>query len=311
MKTVHLLSGFWLMSLLFTSCYVETVTDETIIIEEPVVTLNDILSSYELWYVDIEQTTGQGEVSFLQRAFTVSFRNGTVHANNNLVGIGEQGNGFGIPIGTYDTFGDELEIIHDLDGFMSLHIDQVSSNLLRFYDTITNTSYVLLGYQRDTFDYDYVFYENMHYFLQEYEVWEKIHTSDYGDVNLFDDEHYIQFLPFGRGDNFRSSVDVSGTSPQDIFWDYEGHYEINDVAGNPYIKTLSLFYDPMGDELFEVDIINDQVIELFHVASGTDYQFTGRGYIQYKTEGIENGPKLKKRMKKAEFKELTAKDVSA
>jgi len=51
------------------------------------------LQSYDLWYVDINETRGNGEVPFLQRAFTLSFINGALYANNNIVGIGKTGDG--------------------------------------------------------------------------------------------------------------------------------------------------------------------------------------------------------------------------
>ena len=91
MKTLKLLLGFALSATLFTSCY----TDEVVILDNnPGVSLNQLLNSYELWYVDINQTQGYGETPFLQIAFTLSFRNGTLFANNNLVDFGVQGNGF-------------------------------------------------------------------------------------------------------------------------------------------------------------------------------------------------------------------------
>ena len=36
-----------------------------------------------------------------------------------------------------------------------------------------------------------------------------------------------------------------------------------------------------ADELFELNVLTDQLIELYHPSSGTFYEFTGRGYIQY------------------------------
>ncbi len=72
MKTLKLLLGFVFVSTLFTSCYVE----ETHYIDEPSISLNQLLNSYDLWYVDINETQGYGETPFLQIAFTVSFRNG-------------------------------------------------------------------------------------------------------------------------------------------------------------------------------------------------------------------------------------------
>ena len=100
MKTVKLLLSFALATTLFTSCYVET----NIVDDEPTISINQLLSSYELWYVDINSTSGYGDTPFLQKAFTISFRNGVMYANNNLVGIGNQGNGFGISVGYYDAY---------------------------------------------------------------------------------------------------------------------------------------------------------------------------------------------------------------
>jgi hypothetical protein len=43
--------------------------------------------------------------------------------------------------------------------------------------TDINTTYYLIGYQRSNFDYDRLFYDNIHYFLQEYKAWEKVYTN--------------------------------------------------------------------------------------------------------------------------------------
>ena len=51
-----------------------------------------------------------------------------------------------------------------------------------------------------SFDYDFVFYDNIHYFLQEYEAWEKTFTSElWVLLNEFDNENYLQFLAGGNG----------------------------------------------------------------------------------------------------------------
>ena len=100
MKRIKILLGLALVTTIFTSCVVDVVHDDYGYIDNtPAITLNQLLGSYELWYVDINQTTGYGETPFLQIAFTMSFRNGTIYANNNLVGIGSQGSGFGISVG--------------------------------------------------------------------------------------------------------------------------------------------------------------------------------------------------------------------
>ena len=198
MKTLKLLLGFALTATLFTSCYTEVNVDNYT--EEPTISINQLLNSYELWYVDVNETVGYGTTPFLQMAFTISFRNGTLYANNNLVGIGSTGNGFGIAVGDYDAYNMILDVNHDIDGFETFDVYQINNNTIELYNPNNDTSYFLKGYQRSTFDYDYVFYDNIHYFLQEYEAWEKTYTSDYGAVNEFDNENYLQFLAGGNDD---------------------------------------------------------------------------------------------------------------
>lgn len=282
MKTIKLLSGFALIALLFTSCYTEVIVDDYAYdnYQEPI-TVNQLLNSYELWYVDINETIGYGETPFLQMAFTVSFRNGSLFANNNLVSIGSQGNGYGIQIGYYNAYDMILDIDHDIDGYDSFDVYQIDHNTIELYNPFNDTSYFLHGYQRSNFDYDYVFYDNIQYFLQEYEAWEKTYTSNFGALNEFDNENFLQFLSGGNDNNFRSSQDPEGTNPNNIYWDYSGLYGVNDVNGNMYLKTLTLDYDYFDNEFFELSIVNDQRVELYHPNSGTVYEFTGRGYIQY------------------------------
>lgn len=282
MKTIKLLSGFALIALLFTSCYTEVVVDDYAYdnYQEPI-TVNQLLNSYELWYVDINETIGYGETPFLQMAFTVSFRNGNLYANNNLVGIGSQGNGYGIQIGYYNAYDMILDIDHDIDGYDSFDVYQIDYNTIELYNPFNDTSYFLHGYQRANFDYDYVFYDNIQYFLQEYEAWEKTYTSNFGALNEFDNENFLQFLSGGNDNNFRSSQDPEGTNPNNLYWDYSGLYGVGNVSGNMYLKTLTLDYDYFDNEFFELSIINDQRVELYHPSSGTVYEFTGRGYIQY------------------------------
>ena len=105
--------------------------------------LEQLVTSHDLWYVDFNRTTGNGDVPFLSKAFTISFQNGRLYANNNLVGIGSIGNGLGLQIGFYDTFNGVLEIDHNQDGFIDLVVDQLSRDEIRIRDTFTNTSYYL------------------------------------------------------------------------------------------------------------------------------------------------------------------------
>lgn len=295
MKALKLFFGFALVSTLFTSCYTEVIVEDNID-PVPTITLGELLASHELWYVDINRSNASGQIPFMQLAFTLSFRSGTLYANNNLVGIGEQGYGFGIDIGYFDTFADELDISHDIDGFHRFEVTQLNNDEIELYFRPANLRYILVGYQRSNFDYDLLFYDNIHYFVQEYVAWEKVYTSPYGEPNPFDYENFMQFLPGGGDGNFLSSQDSNGTNINNIYWDYSGIYNVDDVQGNGYRKYLTLDYDYLGNEFFELSVINDNTIELYHNPSGTVYRFRGRGYIT-----IKNNERGKLRLSKAEI----------
>lgn len=285
-----LLFGIVLIGTLMSSCYTEVIVEEEFI-EDSAFNTDLVLQSYDLWYVDINQTRGNGEVPFLQRAFTISFDDDVVYANNNIVGIGKTGNGLGIDIGYYSTLRGAVEIDHDVDGPWLLEVFAVNGNAIELYDGRSNTSYFLRGYQRNNFDYDLVFYDNINYFIQEYDAWEKVFTSEEGAINDFDNENFLQFLP----GFFRSSIDAVGTPISNLQWDFEGDYQVYDVENDETLKTLTLAYDFMGNDYFELYVINDSTIELYHPDSETIYEFRGRGYQQYLKSG--KGSEAKKRTK--------------
>lgn len=284
MKSLKLLFGIVLLGTLTGSCYSDVILEEEYI-DAPVFNVAQVLQSHELWYVDINATRGNGEVPFLQRAFTLTFDRGILYANNNIAGIGKTGNGFGIDVGNFNTFPGTVEIRHDVDGLWLLDVYVVNSSTLELYDSRSDTSYYLKGFQRNNFDYDLVFYDNINYFLQEYDVWEKVYTSQQGAVNEFDKENFLQFLSGTQGNLFRSSVDKNGTPRTSLVWDFEGDYRVYDVANDQTLKTLTLDYDFMGNDYFELYVINDSTIELYHPDSGTVYEFKGRGFIQYLKSG--------------------------
>lgn len=292
MKAIKLLAVVFLTITIFSSCIVNIDDDN---FYDDGISLEQLLTSYDLWYVDFNRTTGSGDVAFLSKAFTVSFQNGVLLANNNLVGFYEDGvgNGYGIQIGYYDTYNGVLEIDHNLDGFIDLEVIQVSRDEIKLRDSFTNTSYYLIGYQKHNFDYDLVFYDNIEYFLQEYVAWEKSFTSDDGTPNEFDYENFLQFTP-EYSNTFRSSEDEFGTNIENIYWDYEGGYEVYDVEGYDNLKILTLDYDYSSNEEFELSVINDGEIELYHVESGTTYLFEGRYNIQFKNTK-EKGGKIEER----------------
>ena len=289
MKT-KLQLGMLGIGILMTSCYTDLIVED-VYIEEPPYNTAKVLQSYDLWYVDINATKGNGEVAFLQQAFTLSFNNSVMYANNNIVGIGKTGNGYGIPVGNYGILLGAVEIDHDVDGLWQLEVYEVNNNTIELYDAKSDTSYFLNGYQKNSFDYDFVFYDNINYFIQEYDVWEKTYTSKEGVLNDFDEENFLQFLPTF----FRSSVDKPGTNIANLQWDFEGDYQVYDVENDEMLKTLTLAYAGMGNDYFELYVINDSTIELYHPNSKTVYEFRGKGYQQYLKSGKSS--KVKKRTK--------------
>lgn len=296
MKTIKIIFASALTAILLTSCTAEIYTDDGII--EEGLSLNELLNSYDLWYVDINETQGNGEVPFLQIAFTLSFNRGDVLANNNLAGFGSKGNGYGIRVGFYDSYNRILEIDHDLDGIWEMEVIQHGSNEIELYHRPSNTSYFLYGYMKYNFDYDAVFYDNIQYFLQEYDAWEKVYTSSYGAINEFDEENFLRFTANASVQEFQSSIDKQGTGIHNIYWDYRGEYDIYNVTGDRYLKTLTLDYDFLNNDYFELTVIDDRTIALFHPSSETVYQFEGRGFIQYiKGDNLKTGITGRKRFK--------------
>ncbi len=277
MRTIKLLLGILMTSLLFTSCVVH---DDYIVEQPQSISLETLITDYDLWYVDYNSTTGTSDVPFVSKAFTLSFINGRLYANNNLVNIGVTGNGYGIQVGTYDTFNGVLEINHDIDGLYDFDVIQVSGDLIKLKDRYANVTYYLEGYNRNTFDYDKIFYENIEYFLQEYTGWEKTYVSAAGSINQFDNENYLAFTPENIT-TFYSSIDDFGINIDFVNWDYVGAYEIFDVAGHEDLKILTLSYDTGDNEDFELSVIDDGTIELYHVNSNTTYEFSGKIFIQY------------------------------
>ena len=217
---------------------------------------------------------------YVSKAFTLSFLNGTLYANNNIADIGITGTGLGIDVGTYYTDGDLLKTNHDLDGRNDFEVIQISSNEIRLYNYRQNVNYYLIGYQTHEFDYDKLFYENIEYFLQEYIAWKQVGRSIIGAANGFDNEIFLQFTPENIT-TFYSSADPRNTNIDTINWDFVGSYEVFDVVGYEDLKILTLNYDGGDIEEFELSVINDQKISLYHIASETTYDFSGRGFVQY------------------------------
>jgi len=272
MKSVQLL-----FTLLITGAFLSSCTIENDLYE---ISLEEVVSKYDLWYIDYHKTTGTGNVPFLSKAFTVSFLNGTLYANNNIVDIGISGNGLGIRVGNYNTYNGFLETNHILDGGYDFEVYQTSVNEIQIKDSYNNVIYYLVGYQRNNFDYDKLFYENIEYFLEEYIAWEKTSTSISGVVNAFDDEMFLQFTP-ENNTTFYSSVDPFGTTIDTIDWDFIGGYQIYDIENYENLKVLTLNYDNGDYEEFELSVINDNKIRLYHIGSKTTYEFNGRGFIRY------------------------------
>ena len=90
MKSIKLLITIIITGTLLSSC--SRVDDNYDI------SLEQVVTDYNLWYVDYHRTTGSWDIPYVSRAFTLSFVNGILYANNNIVDIGRTGNGFGIDV---------------------------------------------------------------------------------------------------------------------------------------------------------------------------------------------------------------------
>lgn len=275
MKSLKLLFTIIITIALFSSC--NTYRDS--FIDEQEISVAQVVSDYDLWYVDYHRTRGNGDIPYVSKAFTLSFLNGILYANNNIADIGRTGNGLGIDVGTYNTFNGLLETNHDLDGANDFEVTVLSNNEIRLYNYRNNVNYYLIGYQTNEFDYDKLFYENIEYFLQEYIAWEKT-IAIAGTPNAFDDENYLAFTPEDIT-TFYSSQDNSGTNIDNLDWSFIGGYEVYDVTGYEDLKILTLNYDGGDIEEFELTVINDSKISLYHINSETTYDFSGRDFIQY------------------------------
>lgn len=291
MKAIKLFFGLLIVGLLSTSCYIDTDdyhNDNPISIEE-------VITNYDIWYVDFNRTTGYGDVPFISKAFTLTFQNGRMYANNNIVGLGMD-NIYGVQTGTYNTYNELLKLHHSEDGNYSFEVIVDNLNSIRLYNSYEDVTYYLEGYDSTTFDFDQVFYDNIEYFLQEYEVWAKYFTSLEGNLNDFDYENFLAFTPENIT-TFYSSQDDEGTPLDDLIWDFEGYYEVFNINGVNNLKELKLTYDGGFIEEFEMKILDDATIQLYHYDSGTTYEFEGIGYIQYKNGSESSTIEGRKRFK--------------
>lgn len=280
MKTLKLLCTLFLF-VSITSCIV--VNDDAVI--NDFVPLEEIISEYDLWYIDYN--SGTTDIPYLSNAFTVSFFNGNIYANNNIVNIGKTGNGLGIIIGNYNTYADGvLETRHNFDGAYGFSVTKLSPNEIRLRDLQSDASYTLTGYYINSFDYHRVFYDNIEFFLQEYQAWEKVDAED-GTITTFDNENFLQFTPENLT-TFYSSNDLFGTNIGSIQWDYVGNYEIEDFIDYDHLKFLTLYYQGGDTEEFELSVINDKTISLFNINTNRTYVFSGRNFIQYLKEDKKN-----------------------
>lgn len=285
MKKVFYILFIILLLLSFSACRWEYRDDNY---DTSQTSLNGLLEKYDLWYVDIDQTAGTGNIPFISRAFTISFMpSGAVYANNNMVGLGETGNGFGINTGVYHT--DErngiLYIDDDVFGSADFVVKQLSENRISLNNRYENVTYFLEGYQQNEFDYDRLFYENIVYFLQEYESWTRNFSDILDHSAPFVSENHLKFYVSGNENVFESSESLPATPLSYIDWDYTGYYEVTNTYSQSR-KELILNYDiDNSNETFILKVISDDEIELHNIYSDNIYRFHGRGYIQFKPAG--------------------------
>ncbi len=116
----------------------------------------------------------------------------------------------------------------------------------------------------------------------------------YWYLNPFDEENYLQFTP-ENNTTFYSSKDDFGTDIDVLDWSFVGGYEVFDVQDYEDLKILTLNYDNGDNEEFELSVINDSKISLYHISSETTYEFRGRGFIQY-LKGSKSKPNVRNKV---------------
>lgn len=236
--------------------------------EDYQMTLDEKLHQYDLWFINKQESQGV-LIPFFEKSFTVSFSRGILYANINLVGIGNRANGIGFSSGYY-TADDIFLRIHYKDQSYSFEVQQVGNNRIVLHDQFSNAKYVLEGYQRNNFDYNRVFRENLRLFLQEYEAWEKIDQRG-GNPNPFDGENYLRFIPEGGDRFFFASQSPKGLMLPSIYWNYKDNYSVEN-------QILTLIFEGTAQR-FQIHLIDDATLELTHLNSGTIYVFRGVGNI--------------------------------
>jgi hypothetical protein len=282
-KSLYILS-FLLLTLSFSSC---TIEEHYETYDNPQ-SLNQTLQSYDLWYVDIDRTTGTGDIPFMSRAFTISFMyNGTVFANNNIVGIGVTGNGYGINVGSYQSFDYDgiVEIAHAIDGVVAFEVRQLSNNEIELFNRAENVKYLLVGYQKNHFDYDKLFYENISYFLQEFEAWSKVYEDLSQPGAVFAGENHLAFYVDGNTNTFQTSEMAPNTPDASIQWDYTGNYDVYNSSVEDVKELVLRYYIDNSQEDFDLVILNDHRIRLINFNTNNLYEFEGQNYIQYMRPG--------------------------
>ncbi len=247
--------------------------------------LKSLVQSYDLWYVDFDRTEGTGNIDFMSKAFTMSFTpDFEVYANNNIVGLGITGNGYGIGIGIYSTdeYNGILRIVDDLSGAYNFEVTQTGYNEISLYNRVENVRYYLVGYMMYQFDFDKLFYDNITYYLQEYEAWRKYNDDLLDNTQPFVHENFLTFFVQGNTNVFLSSESLPSTPIAQIYWDYTGTYSVSNTIRNQD-KQLYLYYDVNNSqEVFLMTIIDDAHIRLQNLDTDNIYYFEGINFIQYK-----------------------------
>ncbi|MGB2272783.1 MAG: hypothetical protein ACPH2K_00285 [Flavicella sp.] len=283
MKKIVLYIFLTFQFVLLSSC--EQIYFEDIYDREPVVVTS--LEKYDIWYLDYHNTQGLASLPFMNLAFTLSFQNGILYANNNISGIGYQGAGYGVQIGFYEQYNSVANLDHNLDGSHRFEIRTLSYNEIEMYHPETDTIYFLIGYSTRDFDYDSLFYDNIEYLIQDFEFWEKTATSFEGVYTLFEAENFLKFTA-ENSQTFYSSLATNSNLLD--YWDFSGEYEVFDVTNNSTLKILELYYQGGVVEQFELRVLSDESIDLYHLQSGTSFTFQGREFIQY----LKSAPEKKK-----------------
>lgn len=245
--------------------------------------IEELLGSYDLWYVEPDQYTSDFELG--QEAITFSFVENQLYANKNLIGFDPELIGNEESTYTVEQTGNNASITIDDTSFTVFGVSGNSLKLVNSYDN--STAFYITGYAANDFPLDDIFYERMAHFFNEYKFWQKTATENPDDnEGNFATLNYIEFSEVR---NFRSSEDTEDLTYDQINWQYQGSYRLTteNSEEEPISNELIFIYhtdeneEEIANDTLKVNVLNENRIQLSEPDLNIHYTFEGTTNTPY------------------------------